>query len=103
MAGQGDLGERRSRLDPKSKAKPGAGSSMARCVPGEALGRPASRMGRQHEFEEFRAMVQPAPQIFPIIHAGLDELPQSLELDAPNGSLDVKRLEVIAQMGINVL
>src|SRR6266404_4606954 len=58
-------------------------------------------MSGEHEVEEFGAIVQSAAEVFPIINPRLDKLRQALKLHAPDGGLDVERLEIVAEVGVN--
>ena len=48
------------------------------------------------------AIAQAATQIIPVVDAGLDEVRQFLQLDPADGRLDVQRLEIVAQVRIDV-
>ena len=59
-------------------------------------------MGGKCEVHIFFQAVQAAAEVFPIAFAGFDEGRQAAELDAADGGLDVKRLQVIAEMRVDV-
>jgi len=59
-------------------------------------------MRGQHEIEELGAVIKATAKVFPIINASLDELRQTLKLNAANGSLNIEGFEIIAEMGIDV-
>ena len=59
-------------------------------------------MSGQHEIEELGAVIKAAAKVFPVINASLDELGQTLKLNAANGSLYIEWFEIIAEVGIDV-
>jgi len=59
-------------------------------------------MSGQHEIEELGAVIKATAKVFPIINASLDELRQTLKLNAANGSLNIEWFEIIAEVGIDV-
>ena len=102
MPGERDFRERPAGLDAQHETEPRANRAMPGVVPSKTFRRPARGVRRQHEIKKLLAIAQTAPQIIPIVDARLDEVRQLLQLRAPDGGLDVERLEIVAEVRINV-
>src|SRR5271167_4758068 len=59
-------------------------------------------MCRQRELEEFAQVGQAAAQILPIVLSSLHKIRQSFELATPDRRLGIERLQIVAEMAVDV-
>ena len=101
------------RLDPNHKTEPGSIGPATGVVPGESglkvvftaplvRSEPRYCVGRQGELEHFVQIRQARAKNFPVALPGLDEIRQLFELASPDGSLWIQRLQIVAEVAVNV-
>jgi hypothetical protein len=61
-----------------------------------------SRVCRKTEIKEFTEVFKAAAKVFPVVFAGFDKRRKFFQLNPSNGSLGVKRLQVIAKVAVYV-
>src|ERR1035438_2623937 len=102
MRGELLAGERSVRFDEHHETEPGANRAIAAVVPCKSFRRPVGRVRGQHEIEKFLQAGESVAEYHPVAGTRRDERGQFLELLAADRGLDVQRLEVVAEVRINV-